>query len=267
MKFKIKYCQGVHEWPTTEFYWLTENLIMEMHPCTVTKKCSYTTIYKSHLKEHEKVCTGESVVMSKQIALGRPNKILTEMIEAKIISKSLENYRSIQFACFDIETLEEEKSEFINEEAEENRLSDDNIQAIHKLVSIATSSNIEDDEDMYFERRSSAAEDEQILVNEFLDHLFSLASKYAESIPEEIEEAINDLNTKIDAEKAKPKRNKNENFVKGKHQSWFHISKWQRYRRHLLSYYTLNIYGFNSGKLVHDKNNLIIYLKLNSIFL
>ena len=123
----------------------------------------------------------------------------------------------------------------MNDQGQEDRMPE----AYLRTVSIATASNIPDDEPKYFERSSSAPESEQELVNKFMDHLFAMHKKFAESIPVKIIESLEELDRRIKTELEKEKKKR-------------HMSKlmdYNRFRRHLLSYSVLNIYGFNSGIL------------------
>ena len=132
--------------------------------------------------------------------------------------------------------MEEDKSSYLNDQGQEDRMPE----AYLRTVSIATASNIPEDQPKYFERTSSTPEAEQDLVNEFMDHLFAMHKKFAESIPVEIFESLEELDKRIKAELDKEKKKR-------------HMSKlmdYNRFRRHLLSYSVLNIYGFNSGIII-----------------
>ena len=130
----------------------------------------------------------------------------------------------------------------MNDQGQEDRMPE----AYLRTVSIATASNIPDDEPKYLERTSSAPESEQELVNNFMDHLFAMHKKFAESIPVKIIESLEELDRRIKTELEKEKKKR-------------HMSKlmdYNRFRRHLLSYSVLNIYGFNSGILPKNHKNI-----------
>ena len=172
---------------------------------------------------------------------------MDELIQNCWLPEEFRNYRVKQFMVYDIgnfflnykkywiilETLEEDKSSYLNDQGQEDRMPE----AYLRTVSIATASNIPEDEPRYFERASSTLESEQELVNNFMDHLFAMHRKFAENIPVEIFESLEELDRRIKSELDKEKKKR-------------HMSKlmdYNRFRRHLLSYSVLNIYGFNSG--------------------
>ena len=216
-------------------------MVSDEYKCSkYPNSCTYTSNRLCTIKNHMKICTNEIAVISKQVALGKPNRILDELIQLCYLTEDFRNYRIKKFCVYDIETLEESKKAYDNIE----NVAEREPEAYLKVVSIATASNIACDQPKYFERRSSAPKDQQVLINEFMDHLFHLHSKFAETIPKEIKESLLAIEEKIKTEMDLPKKKRN----------FKNLLDFQRYRRHLLSYSILNIYGFNSGKnfLIND---------------
>ena len=138
--------------------------------------------------------------------------------------------------------MEEDKSSYLNDQGQEDRMPE----AYLRTVSIATASNIPEDQPKYFERASSAPEAEQELVNEFMDHLFAMHRTFAENIPVEITDALETLDGLIKTELDKDKKKRD----------MLKLMDYNRFRRHLLSYTVLNIYGFNSGIIFFVKISL-----------
>ena len=103
--------------------------------------------------------------------------------------------------------------------------------AIHKVVSIGASSNIPDFENRFFCRDSSSQEDGDKMMSEFLNHLFNMAEKLQDLIPQEIIKAADRLNAQLKGIK----------FSKS-------VCKERSLLNHLNSYKRLSVYGFNSGK-------------------
>ena len=91
----------------------------------------------------------------------------------------------------------------------------------------------------YFERKSSKPEDEQELVDRFMDYMLMIGQKYIqEHVPQEIKTAVDNMNDKLKAEWSKRKGQRNMQM----------IFKLYGLRSKLMEYMTLNVYGFNSAK-------------------
>ena len=124
---RFKLFSGLYGWPSEEYYWLTPNLIAEIFTCK-TKNCTFSSDKKSNVTAHEATCTNESSILSKQIALGKPDRILSDLIEHGYLSEKMRNYRTTRFVTYDIETLEESKMDYVNSNAESHRLPEDNVE-------------------------------------------------------------------------------------------------------------------------------------------
>jgi len=229
----IKIYLGVYEWPTNEYYWLTNDLIQNVYQCSrFPGKCTFSSERQINVKNHEKICTDQQKIESEQVLLGNEKRVMDELIEYTGLTSNMRDYRVTNFIVYDIETLEQSPAEYVDDD--EGR----NVKACLKLATIATASNIDGDEPRYFERYSSEPEDEQDLVNQFMEHLFELVKKHEKTVPREIREELMDLSMKISKEYKKPKEKRQTK----------QLMIWNRSKRQLMSFMKLNVYGFNSSK-------------------
>ena len=207
-------------------------MIPDIFTCTEVKGCTYTTDRMENLERHMEQCTDQSKIISKQTAYGGKEGYLQELIDGCWLPASFSNYRNKKFAIYDIETLEENPKDFLDEEESQDRP----VKAYLKLATIATSSNFADSQ--YFERKTSKAEDEQELVDRFMDHLFELAKlHYDQNVPTQIKKAADKIQTMLDAEYRKPFKDR---------RMWLTM-KLNRLKMKLHKYLILNVYGYNSG--------------------
>ena len=208
---------------TNNVYWIPNvGLIKKQFRCSkYPGKCLYSTTVKTTFDRHEAACTDESIVESKQIAYGPNQNMGDYAIDAGILPDEFKKYRQRHIVCWDIETLE------TNTNCDEPGQ-----QAILKPLSIATSTNIPDQQDQFWVRKSSAPNDGQQLVDEFLDYLFRLENSYYETIPHEIRDALADLDD-----------------VDGKF--GYDRTQKQKIKFHLQKYLTMCCYAFNGGKLIY----------------
>jgi len=172
-------------------------------------------------------------IESQQVVLGNEKRVMDELIENTGLTSNIRDYRVTNFIVYDIETLEQSLAEYEDDDDE-----DRNVKAFLKLATIATASNIDGDEPRYFERYSSEPEDEQELVNRFMDHLRSLVKKHEKTVPTEIRKELTDLSMKISKEYKKPKEKRHAK----------QLMIWNRSKRQLMSFLKINVYGFNSSK-------------------
>ena len=202
-------------------YWIPNiDLIRKQFRCSkLPGKCLYSTTEKTHFDRHIKTCTDESIVKSKQETYG-PNQNMTDYaIDAGLLPEKFKHYRQQYVICWDIETLE------TNEQCDAPGQ-----QAILKPLSIACSTNIPNQADQFWMRKSSAAKHGQELVDEFLDYLFKLENDYFETIPDEIRDALADLDD-VDSEKFGHDRTMK-----------------QKIKFHLQKFFVMCCYAFNGGK-------------------
>ena len=199
---------AVEDWPSNYLYWLPcQSLVDKEMVCTKSPTCKFTFEYESELKRHEKICSMEQKVVSKQKLYGSPKSKLQEIIEAGYLPESFQSYRNTTLSTFDIETVQ--------------------VQEKLQVISIAVGSTL--DQVKYFERNSSAPEDYQKLVDQFMEYLIELQTQI--EVPEEIEDAINEMDEEIDEMPDGPNK-----------------SQIQSYRSYLRSYLKLHCFGFNCSR-------------------
>ena len=204
-------------------YWIPNaGLIRKIFRCAkYPGKCLYSTTVKTTFDQHVKACTDQSIVESKQIPYGPNQNMCDFAIDAGILPDKFKKYRQQHIVCWDIETLE------TNTNCDEPGQ-----QAILKPLSIATSTNIPDQQDQFWVRKSSAPKDGQQLVDEFLDYLFLLENSYYETIPSEIRDALADMDD-VDSEKFGTDRTQK-----------------QKIKFYLQKYLTMCCYAFNGGEFI-----------------
>ena len=149
------------------------------------------------------------------------------IIEKGFLPESFRSFLQKFKATWDIETLEEK----VYQENDENMATITN--AIHKIVSLGVSSNIPGFENRFFCRSSSAQKDGEAMMAKFLEHLFKMAEKLQELLPEQITNAAEELGEKLQGQM----------FSKN-------VCEERTLLNHLKNYCKLSVYGFNSGKIL-----------------
>ena len=202
------------------WYWIpNREQIVTIYRCrNLPGKCLYNTEVHSHYTDHVKTCTDQSVVKSKRTTFGPASNALDMAIDAGLLPSEFKDYRQKFLASWDIETLEVETDLTSIQ------------QAVHKVVSIAVASNLPNQTDKFFVRDSSKPEDGQKLVDDFLDEVFRLEACYNKIIPSEIKQAKEALKEVEDQVFSKERTQK------------------QKLKNFFNNYFTLPVYGFNSGK-------------------
>ena len=201
-------------------YWIPNaGLVKKRFRCLKYGKCLYSTTEKTTFDLHIVGCTDESLVETKQIAYGPNQNMGDYAIDAGILPKEFKKYRQKNLVCWDIETLETDEN-----------CDEPGQQAILKPLSIASSTNIPDEPDQFWVRKSSAPKDGQQLVDNFLDYLFKLEHKYYETIPDEVRDALADLDD-VESDKFGSDRTQK-----------------QRVKFYLQKYLTMCCYAFNGGE-------------------
>lgn len=168
---------------------------------------------------------------------GMPINAIEKIIEKGYLPESFRSFIQIFKATWDIETLEEK----IYKENDENAGTVTN--AIHKVVSLGVSSNLPGYENRFFCRSSSAQEDGEFMIGEFLEYLFKMAAKLQELLPEQIVNAAEELGEKLQGQM----------FSKG-------ACADRTLLNHLRNYCKLSVYGFNSGKILTILFKSLIFL-------
>ena len=203
---------GVHQWPSTDVFWLPTNLITNSFICTQTEKCYYTTNRKTDLIRHEKECKDTQNVEGRQEEYGSGNDEVGKLSE--ILNIDFSQFRQQHLCCYDIET-------FSNG-------------GILVPVSIAVASTL--DGPRYFEKINDTPEATYQMVKEFIDYLVELQQKLLQNLAPEIEHAIEFLQSEKD-ELFKSKR---------KSQNYKSKAEFRKIYNYFKNYEALKVFGFNS---------------------
>ena len=227
-----------------DYHWIpSKSLIQTRHRCNVLPgKCLYFTDKPWNLPRHEKTCTDQTKIKTKQVwTIQFPNKIfkvsisryiiqqsygppdctLDIAIEQDLLSEEFRSWRQPFFSVFDIET-------------EEHAPSCDLIQGldIHanlNFLSVACSTNLPDIEDMFIMKESSEPSCAHHAVKKFLDLLFDWEKVFYGNIPEEIHNALDELSDIDDGKFSKQRTKK------------------QKLKTCLQNLVTMPCFGYNSG--------------------
>ena len=202
------------------WYWIpNKEQIVKIYRCKqLPGKCLYHTTDQTSFNNHIQTCTDQTKITAKRRTYGPPSDCLSQAISHGILPATFKDYRQKYLVTWDIETLETTSEDLTSIQM-----------AIQKIASVAIASNLPNQTDEFFIRESSKPEDGQKLVDRFLDELFRLESCYYESIPDEIKEAKEILREVED-----------DVFSKDRTQR-------QVLKRFIEDYFTLPVYGFNSG--------------------
>ena len=140
-------------------------------------KCLFKTWRSDKIDRHRGQCSDTTQIKTMQTFYGKPDTKYDHMTIPKVFFDNPE----FKFAVFDLETVETKS---------------DVAEAKLKLLSIGLYSNI-DNQEYYFERKSSSIEDGQKMVNQFLEKLQELADLYQSSLPPQIQSEIIRLKEKF----------------------------------------------------------------------
>ena len=190
--------------------------------CKKTKSCTYTTDKLSNIKRHENCCTDGQKILEKQIAYGSDTSPVKRLIELKHLPSLAANFRKDFFTTFDIECFED------TENSSELR----NVVAIHKLVSVAISTN--KGHSKCFVRKDSSHDAVIELTEQFLDFIDKIGIEYRKTLPDYFTQAIDKLDYLTSKESDVQYREKMELCA---------------LKRSLKKYLLHEIFGFNSGTL------------------
>ena len=133
---------------------------MKLYSCSKSDICHYQTTLTANLRIHEETCSSETLIQAKQVAYGKPQHLLEELISNGILSEDVKDFCMQHFVVYDIEVVQVEKEE-------ETRLSP---------ISIGVASTFS--EDRYFERKSSLSDDGDKMISDFMDYLLDLNAIY-----------------------------------------------------------------------------------------
>ena len=187
--------------------------------CQKTFGCTYATNRMSNIKRHEQICTSEQTIVDKQVAYGIDQTPIKRLIDLGYLPLEAENFRKTFFTTFDIECFEAKDQCELK-----------NVVAIHKLVSVAVSTN--KGHSKCFVRKDSSHDSLLKLTDQFLDFLEEIRHEYSRSIPNFFNTAIEKLDNVTSKDSPVKQREKME------------LSN----LNNLLKKYLIHdIYGFNSG--------------------
>ena len=203
---------------------LANSKIVQTAYTCITKGCYFSHFLKVVLTRHMKSCREETEISTEQITYGNPESILEKGVRLGYVPKWAVNFRQKYLVTFDIECLE---SDFEGDRVGMSL----NIEKCQKLVSLAVGSNLEGAQPKFFCRSSSDPSTEQILIDEFVDHLEQLYAIYTLQLPAFIKKGIEQIEKDlIDT-------------------SFGHRKcEMQSVLGHLKKYCKLRIYAFNAGK-------------------
>ena len=226
VRFTIKDSELV-DTPKADFVFLANNkLIVHEYSCTKTKGCFYSNERKKEVDIHEKSCSDEQVIVTKQRAFGDGETLLEFGVREGYVPLEYCDFQQYFFCVFDIETLESRVDG-------EKIGSSTTIESRQKIVSIAIASNLPNTEPIFLYRKSSEPEAEQELLDNFLSELDKIYSIYKANLPTFIEDSIEQLNNDIGPE----------SFSKSR-------TKKTLLRNHLKTYQRLPVFAFNGGKCI-----------------
>ena len=139
--------------------------------------CRFSTQRKDKLKRHRDNCKDTSVIATKKVCYGLDEQAFDDFD----FDDSFINNPNFKFATFDLETTESESI---------------NVEAKLKLLSIGLYSNI-DEQQYYYERKSSAMEHGQEMVDQFIERLFVLATMFQAGLPPQITDELEKIKEMI----------------------------------------------------------------------
>ena len=209
-----------------------DKLITQNFRCSKTIGCFFTSDDKTMITRHESSCSITHKITSKQRCYGNPESMLEYGVKMGYIPPAAANFQQKYFACFDIETFD---SEYIGTQVG----SSTTLERFQKIISIAIGSNMPGTKPIFLIRKSSKPEAEQVLVNDFVQHLGELQKTYTSLLPPFLDEALEKLD--YDLGEQKFSRNK---------------TRTERLRMYLKEYKRLRIFSFNGSKYILIFSNL-----------
>ena len=194
------------------------------HVCRKTYSCEYIGRDPVTLRRHEKTCTDEQITISQQIEYGIDRTVIKRLVELGYLPEEALSYRKSFITTFDIESLE-------NLEAAENLK---NVEAVHKIASIAVSTNR--GHSKCFIRENSSHNAVVVMIDKFLDFLDEINAEHDDEIPKYFNDAIENLQLMCSNESTLLKSDKME---------------LQNLKNNIEKYLLHDIFGFNSGIYIY----------------
>ena len=210
----------------TSHYWLPLSFKDSTYICSKTQSCLFEVHNRTNnIHRHESTCSDETKVETKQRNYGLRKTPLTDAIDAGFLPEHMIEYRHDWLATYDIESIE------IPNPIEQTDLR--TIEGYQAPVSIAVYSNLPGTKEKWFYRDDSP-ESIKKMVHEFVKYLQMLQLQLSDMLPIEIRKAIDMIEESIKLNSG--------NKIK-QQELWRLKNGLDRYRK-------LNVFGFNSGKLL-----------------
>ena len=147
-----------------KFSLLANDKLFRKSVCCRNEGCYYSTDERKDLNQHSKICTSDQVITTHQSVYGNPELELEKAIRLKYLPDIARSYRQKMISVFDIETFEDRNVDAAS-------TNNTNLEANHRLVSIALGGNVPGSQNTFLIRESSAPESEQKLICSFIDEL------------------------------------------------------------------------------------------------
>ena len=195
----------------------------EKRLCTKSQACCYTG-RSDNLARHEKTCTDEQLTISQQVDYGLDKTVIKRLFDLGYLPEEALRYRKEFITTFDIECLED------REDAENLK----NVEAVHRIVSVAVSTNR--GHSNCFIRNDSSHAAVVKMFEHFLDYLDEINAMHDDELPEYFHEAIEQIELMCSSESTLLKSDKME---------------LEKLKRTLEKYMLHDVFGFNSGKKSH----------------
>ena len=189
--------------------------------CRKTEKCKYTSTHLPTLRRHELTCCDVQSTVEKQDHYGDDKTVIHRLVKLGHLPSSALNFRKSFITSYDIESLEDITA------CEDIR----NVEAVHRLCSIALSTNR--GHSRCFVRSDSSHEAAVQMIDAFLCFLDEINVEHELEIPNYFHECISKLEELTSEDSSLLPRDKME--LRGL------MGQLKKYILH-------DLYGFNSGK-------------------
>ena len=205
---------------------IMRNFVLHFKPfqekrlCTKSQACCYTG-RSDNLTRHEKTCNDEQLTISQQVDYGLDKTVIKRLFDLGYLPEEALRYRKDFITTFDIECLED------REHAESLK----NVEAVHRIVSVAISTNR--GHSNCFIRNDSSHEAVVKMFEKFLDYLDEINAMHDDELPDYFHEAIEHIELMCSSESTLLKSDKME---------------LEKLKRTLEKYMLHDVFGFNSGK-------------------
>ena len=190
--------------------------------CTVNPKCNFTSFHRNNYTEHEKKCLewNTPTIKSDQKCFGEDMDMMCKLVDAGFLPAEARLFRKENFYVYDIESAEDPTG------------AEGNVEAYHRPICISVASNTGFVKTVI--RRDSSHESAIVLIREFVDILEEIVEldtlpEYFNDAKERLEELVNESES---------------NFEKRKYAGLLN---------RLTDYMSTDIFGFNSGNFLFEK--------------